>query len=179
MIYLIAGHSKIDPGAIGAGGVKESDLAIELRGLIGAELTKLNQKFVVDNDSDNLRKVISKLNTTEKDVICDIHFNASSNPTATGAEVIIPDRRTASERMIAGLICSAMALTMNIRSRGVKSEKDTARGSLGIMRPSGINLLLEVCFISNKSDLDLYQQHKERIANRIALHLTTAEGLHK
>ena len=179
MIYLLAGHSKTDPGAIGSGGVKESDLAIELRGLIGAELTKLNMPFVTDNDIDNLSQVIRKLNSTEKDVICDIHFNASSNPTATGTEVIIPDRSTANERMIAALICSSVALTMNIKSRGVKSEKDTARGTLAIMKPSGLNLLLEICFISNKNDLELYQKHKHAIAFKIALHLKTAEDLHK
>jgi hypothetical protein len=68
---------------------------------------------------------------------------------------------------------------MGIRSRGVKSEKDTARKTLAIMRPAGINLLPEICFISNRSDVSAYQANKDKVAEVIARHLITAEDLVK
>jgi N-acetylmuramoyl-L-alanine amidase len=178
MIYLIAGHSKTDPGAIGVDGVKESELAMELRDKIAYYITKKGYKVTLDNDHDNLSKVIAGIKSTESCVICDIHFNAGP-ATATGVETIIPDRSTAHERMIAGLITSGLASTMGIRSRGVKSEKDTARKTLAIMRPAGINLLPEICFISNRSDVSAYQANKDKVAEVIAKHLITAEDLVK
>ena len=178
MIYLIAGHSKTDPGAIGVGGIKESELAMELRDKIAHFITLKGYKVTLDSDRSNLNQVIFNINSNENDVICDIHFNAGV-PIATGTEVIIPDRSTANERMIASLICSDMAVSMKIKSRGVKSEKDTARKTLAIMKPSGINLLLEVCFITNKNDLKEYQLKKDEVAEKIAKRLITAEDIYK
>jgi N-acetylmuramoyl-L-alanine amidase len=178
MIYLVAGHSKSDPGAIGVGGVKESELAMELRDKIAHFITSKGYKVTLDNDHNSLSQVIAGIKSTESCVICDIHFNAGP-ATATGVETIIPDRSTANERMIAGLITSGIASAMGIRSRGVKSEKDTARKTLAIMKLSGINLLPEICFVSNKSDMSAYQANKDKVAEVIARHLITAEDLLK
>ena len=174
----IRDSSKTDPGAIGVGGVKESELAMELRDKIAHFITLKGYKVTLDSDNNNLNQVIAGIKSTESCVICDIHFNAGV-PIATGTEVIVPDRSTAHERMIASLICSDMAVSMKIKSRGVKSEKDTARKTLAIMKPSGINLLLEICFVSNKNDMAAYQASKDKVAEVIAKHLITAEDLVK
>ena len=178
MIYLIAGHSKTDPGAIGVGGVKESELTMELRDKIAYFITKKGYKVTLDNDYDNLSKVIAGIKSTESCVICDIHFN-SGPATANGTETFIPDRSTANERMIGGLITSGLASTMGIRSRGVKSEKDSARKTLAIMKLSGINLLPEICFSSNRSDMSAYEANKDKVAEVIARNLIIAEDLLK
>jgi N-acetylmuramoyl-L-alanine amidase len=51
---------------------------------------------------------------------------------------------------------------------GVKLEKESARGSLGWMRLTGENVLLEVCFISNKEEMENYQNKKHYLAKVIA-----------
>lgn len=178
MIYLLAGHSLTDPGAIGVGGVKEADLTRRLRDSIVSHIQKAGYAVTIDNDAHNLSQVLAAINSTESCVICDLHFN-SATPQATGVEVIIPDRSTANERMIASLMVSSLANIMKIKSRGVKSEKDTARKTLAVMREQGINLLPEFCFISNKTDLNAYLANEDKIAEIMAKHLIQAEDLIK
>jgi N-acetylmuramoyl-L-alanine amidase len=65
---------------------------------------------------------------------------------------------------------------MKLRSRGVKTELDSQHKSIGILREQGINLLIEICFISNATDMAYYQAAKQRVAEEIALILEEAEN---
>lgn len=174
MIYLLAGHTasknspNYDPGAV-SNGVSEADLAKELRDLTFPKLNPSNVR--VDDDRDSLKTVIQKIHSTDKDIICDIHFNAAT-PQATGVEVIIPFRATQTEVDLAYKIATSFAAIMDIKNRGVKDETKTARGRLGIMQPKGINVLIEVCFISNTTDLKKYQDNKVKLAESLSQILT-------
>ena len=44
------------------------------------------------------------------------------------------------------------------------------------MRENGINLLIEVCFISNATDMAFYQANKQKVANELALILLEADS---
>ena len=175
MLYLIAGHSNTDPGAV-ANGVKEADLNRALRDEIAAIAIRRGAAVRIDDDRHRLAEVIANIHTTERDVICDIHFNAAA-PTATGIEVIVPARPTEQEKQLAGKIAKRGSEIMGIRNRGVKDETQSARGRLAIMRPAGINLLLEICFITNSADLAAYQKNKRAMAEMIATYLVEAESL--
>jgi len=179
MIFLTAGHNtqstRKDPGAV-ANGYKEADLTVELRNLTTAILRGKNAKVWNDYDTDNLATTVSKIKSGPGSVICDLHFNAGP-PSATGVEVIVPVRATAAERKLAENISQAFANIMGIRNRGVKTEADTRHGRLAIMQPEGINVLVEVCFISNKADLDKYLAQKKVLAAHLADLLIVADGL--
>jgi hypothetical protein len=76
---------------------------------------------------------------------------------------------------LAGKLAKCMSDTLGIPLRGstngvlgVKTESLSARGQLGWMRLNGNNILLEVCFISNKSDMEKYQDNKSMLAFKIA-----------
>ena len=76
---------------------------------------------------------------------------------------------------MAGKLAKCMSDTLGIPLRGnikdtlgVKTEAMSARGTLGWMRLNGQNILLEVCFISNKSDMEKYQANKSILAFKIA-----------
>jgi N-acetylmuramoyl-L-alanine amidase len=178
MIYLSAGHTpkglNQDPGAIG-NGYKEADLTVELRDLTTKILKDNGMTVWNDNDTVRLPEVLKAINSTEKDVVCDIHFNAGP-PTATGVEVLIPSRHTAIESEIASKLVVMLAGIMKIRSRGVKTESDSQHKTIGILREQGINLLIEICFISNATDMAYYQASKRKVAEAIALILEEAEG---
>lgn len=174
MIYLLAGHTaskdspNYDPGAV-SNGVSEADLTRELRDLV---FTKINPSLIrVDDDRDSLKTVIQKIHSIDTDIICDLHFNAAS-PQATGVEVIVPFRSTQAEMALADKISLTFAAIMGIKNRGVKDETQTARGRLGIMQPKGINILIEVCFISNVNDLHSYQTNKIKLSESLAKILT-------
>jgi N-acetylmuramoyl-L-alanine amidase len=65
-------------------------------------------------------------------------------------------------------LVEATAFRLGIKNRGVINEAQSHRGRLGLMREKGIVCLLELCFISNKSDIEAYQENKEALAKDIA-----------
>lgn len=182
MIYLCAGHSSkhgqdYDPGAV-ANGHKEADLAVELREMIANQLKAAGAVFKTDQDDWNLNETIVGAKTTEKDVVFDIHFNAAT-PAATGAEIFIPTENTEAEKTFAKNLLDEYCRLTKYAKRGVKTEAQCRHKRLGIMRPGGMNFLIEICFITNKTDMRIYQTYKPQIAALIAQHLINADNLFK
>jgi N-acetylmuramoyl-L-alanine amidase len=184
-IILIAGHGGSDKGAPGIvyKGHKlwEADLNILVRDTIfkfinfyAIDYPNLKVKTIKDDDSLTLQGVINWLNfgltPKENRIIFDIHFNAF-NGTATGTEVIIPLNPCKEERELASIIQITSVNVMKIRNRGVKTEDKTARKRLAIMRPKGINLLWEVCFIDNKNDVEAFFNNLGELCMRQAKNL--------
>lgn len=167
-LFLIAGHGGKDPGALGNGYV-ERDLAIELRRLIDLELRRIGVFATLDPDENYTGQTMRWLRGKfgSKDVLLDLHWNASPSSAATGSEVIVPNVSSEYEREFAAALLKALT-DIGFRNRGVKPESDTARGKLIIMSQNAENLLIEVCFISNPKDMLLYENSKNIIAKRLA-----------
>lgn len=166
MIFISAGHHLKDPGAV-ANGKQENTLAIELRGLIVNELKKLGASFITDKDTETLAQYLERIKTGSGSVVCEVHFDAAG-PTATGTTVIIPDDATQHEKDLGGELAVGGSEILGIKNRGVWPESKTARGRLGLMRESGMNVLIEVCFITNRSDLAAYEKNKAAYAAYVA-----------
>jgi N-acetylmuramoyl-L-alanine amidase len=169
-VYLIAGHSSGDPGAIGVNSRKEADETIKVRNAVKKLLTDAGVSVIIDNDRKRLADVLKDIVSGEEDIVCDIHFNASENAKATGIEVLIPGRHTNKERSLALLIAMGIrkATNLALRSGGVKTELESHRGSLGIMRELGTNVLIELCFISNENDMKAYDTNFDQVVQNIA-----------
>lgn len=179
MIYLSAGHHLADPGAIGNGYI-ERDLTIELRDLIVPEIIKLGGKVITDKDSETLQQYINRIKPGDGSVLCEPHFNASANSSATGAECLYPDSSTSHSVALSREISETISTTLSIRNRGAKSEKESARGRLAILRTNaGISCLPEICFIGNKDDMAAYQKVKHILAKRIAAILVKYDNMIK
>lgn len=175
MIFLSAGHYAKDPGAVG-NGYKESELCMELRDLIHAELLKSKASVVLDKDTETLAQYTARINPGSGSVVCEIHFNASSNASATGVEVLYPDTHKTVNKTIANEMSVELACIMKIKNRGGKAESTSARGRLAILRTgAGISFLPEIAFISNADDMKAYQANKVAIAKCIAKYLLIAE----
>jgi N-acetylmuramoyl-L-alanine amidase len=168
-IFLSAGHGGKDPGAV-FGNYIERDLAIELRSMISGELrTTYNISALSDPPSNALSQTLAWLRGrfTSRDILLDIHWNAGGG---TGTEVIVPNTSSAFERALSQALADRISLITSWRKRGggVKPESSTARKTLGWMRPVAENILLEVCFIDSRSDMETYQTNKIQIAKGIA-----------
>lgn len=173
-IFISAGHSNVvgkDRGAFGNGYI-EGVLTVELRDLIVKELKSLGGKVVVDSNDSILAQTMAlfKNKTTKDCILLDIHWNAAT-PQATGTEVIIPTTPTNFEKELALKLSDIISKTLKIRNRGILTEDRTPRKSLGWMRLIGENILIETCFISNKKDMDNYQQNKIILSKLIAKNL--------
>jgi N-acetylmuramoyl-L-alanine amidase len=171
-LIISAGHGGTDSGAVGNGYI-ERDLTIELRNLIVAELSSLGVKAETDPNQNALKETLAWLRGKfgSRDVLLDIHWNGGP-AAAKGAEVIIPDVSSDYEKKLAEALLKVLTDT-GFKNRGVKPESETARKKLGWMRPVAENVLIEICFISNATDMKLYQANKHTIAKRIANVLKT------
>jgi N-acetylmuramoyl-L-alanine amidase len=167
-LIIGAGHGGADSGAVGSGFI-ERDLAIEFRNLLVAELQKISVPCITDPDSNKLAdSLVYFKNYFKPDSInVDIHWNAGP-PAATGTEVLINTQATEFEKQLGGKIAEAIATVLNIRNRGLKTELQSARGSLGWMKQTGRNYIIEMCFISNKTDMDKYHGKKHELAKAMA-----------
>lgn len=171
-IFISAGHSLSKPGASG-NGYKEELLAIELRDLIIKELKDIGVSATIDDNNNALVESInffSKL-INPNSIALDIHWNASANALATGVETLVPSTYTKFEYDFAAALSDIVSKTLGIKKRGtngVKTEAESHHGKLGWMRMNCENILLETCFISNKSDMDSYQKSKITLAKSIA-----------
>lgn len=176
MIFLLAGHSNKDSGAVGVGGILERDETISLRDLIATHIPSKYRVFK-DNDSDSLHTVLQKATTGSGSVVLDIHFNASTDARPRGVEIIVADSANTDVLNYAHRVLRAVTDGTNIPSRGIKYERDTPRGRLGVLRESGLVCVLEVEFITNKQAMLDYNKHKVAIAKRLAVELCNSDDI--
>lgn len=167
MIFPSAGHNpkgiKIDPGAIG-NGFHEADLTVEFRNLVAECLTARGVAFVTDKDDERLGEYLKRIQTGSGSVVVEYHFDAAESATATGTTALIGNDADRLDKAFALELVNSTAKQFGIKNRGVKTEAESHRGSLGLMRESGTVALVELAFISNINDLNAYQKNKHELA---------------
>lgn len=172
MIFISAGHTaegiRKDPGAVGSNGLTEASVTREFRNLVTAELDKRKVPYIKDVDSERLGEYLARINTGNASVVLEFHCDASENKLAVGTTALIEADADRLDRAFAKELSDACSLILGVKNRGVKSEAESHRGSLGLMKESGILCLLELFFISNLEDQAKYQANKSRLAVAIA-----------
>jgi N-acetylmuramoyl-L-alanine amidase len=177
-IFISSGHSDKAGRNRGASSGKyvEGVLAVELRKLVVKELALLGLQAVVDVDNSILSESIAffKNKTSANSIVLDIHFNAAT-PAAKGTETLVPANPTKFEVNLASKLSKAVATVLETSLRGsyygalgVKTEAESARKSLGWMRLTGENVLLETCFITNPDEMRKYEERLPQLAKAIA-----------
>ncbi len=167
-VFLIAGHN--GPGTGANGFIDEGKETIILRDFIAYNLKNMGIVVAKDENLTPLKRIVQWLRnqTNKKDICIDIHFNASSNKSANGSEVFIPTINTSDEVELAHMFRGS--LSKFFKDRGVSLESKSYHGKIAML--SGFdccNVLLEICFVSNKTDADAYNSHKIELAYEIAL----------
>lgn len=178
-IAISAGHSN-EPGKdngafsiLNIDGVPtaftEGHLTVELRNLIIEEAKK--RDIVINKDGDKSvtfqTVALFKQWFRDKDIVIDIHFNAVDNPSASGTLCIVPKSSTSFERSLAGELAATISAAIGCKNRGVITEKESARKKLLFMTIPAENVLIEVCFITNFSDMFKYKNNKKLVAKAI------------
>lgn len=170
-LFIISGHGGSDPGAtsvINNKLYKESDLAIEFRDLLISDLIKLNISVITDSNQNALQQTLNWLKGIvykPTDIMIDIHLNAGPS-SANGTEVIIPDNASDTEKSISNDIFKV--LSKYWKPRRILTESQTPRKKLGIFRPNMEQVLIELFFITNENDMNIYQNVKYSVSKEIA-----------
>lgn len=160
-ILLISGHGNGDPGACGCG-LKEAE---ETR-----RVTKLIKKYLdMDCDIYDINRNAfddcnaGKLNVKGYSYVLEIHFNAF-NGRANGTEIYFPS--TAQITGYEDSIMKKLGKYFTIRNGGVKEGRF---GVINTCSRQGVKAnLLEVAFIDNATDMNIYKANVENIAKDIA-----------
>ena len=167
-VFLISGHNGSGTGANGF--IDEGKETIILRDFIAYNLKEMGIVVAKDENLTPLKRVVQWLRSkiTKRDICIDIHFNASTNPNANGSEVFIPTKNTSDEVELAHMLRGS--LSKFFKDRGVSLESKSYHGKIAML--SGFdccNILLEICFVSNKPDADAYNLYKKELAYELAL----------
>jgi len=171
IVWLSAGHSNMkskDRGAIyksytdryPGSQITEGDLTVGLRIRIMKFMTDAGFANQIRSDVDSnvtaeTYKEWEKL-VAPGDLMLDIHFNSAVTDKATGTEVITPDTPSKVEWALAKRLAQATHDTLQIPLRGsnagAKTEKESNRGRLLMMRLRCEAILWEVCFPNNPDE---------------------------
>lgn len=168
-IVITAGHSNVDPGAV-ANGLKEAALAVELRDIVASKLREKGYEVITDGqrgDNKSLNDAIKLI--PRGDVAVELHFNAAAATTAAGVETIAPPKHKALAQRISKGIADVLGSKLR-GDAGYIDQSKSARGRLGYVSAGG--LIVEVAFISNKSEMATYQAKKWLVASAIVEALT-------
>lgn len=168
-ITVTAGHSDSEPGAIQNGAV-EHELMTELRDIIAMKLREAGHQVKTDGERwRNLPLVHAMTLVPGSDCAIELHTNSSTDPRATGVEVVsLPTQKRQAQKL-----AKAIADCLGLRLRGEAGWLDQAkthRGRLGFVRVGG--MVVEVFFLSNLGDLASYQARKWLVASAIASAIT-------
>ena len=170
-ILLIAGHGDGDPGAIG-NNYAEANLTRDLVQKIKNYLTNYAEVTIFDTNKNmyNYLKSGKTFNFSPYNYILEIHFNAASLGGA-GTEILVHTNQkgVSVEEKILNNICK-----LGFRNRGIKRRSNLQNMNY-IFNKGKDYALIETCFITNKSDMAIY--NADRVADSIARGIIEGFGL--
>jgi N-acetylmuramoyl-L-alanine amidase len=176
-----AGHNPDGKKACGAVGlIKESTEARKVKELVIKYLKEQGHTVydcTVDNGTsknDVLNKIVAKCNAHDVDLDISIHFNSGAkdkkgNGKSTGTEVFIYSASSKAKDEATN-ICNELD-DLGFKNRGTKIN-----GNLKVLRKTEAPaLLIEVCFVDDKDDVDLYKANVDKVARAIVKGITGQE----
>ena len=167
-ILIAAGHGGTDPGNTW-GGAHEAVLMTQLRDMVAERLRRAGHDVTTDGTkAQNLTLRDAMRLVAGRDVSVELHTNASTNPAATGVEVIADRRDSVLAQRIAQAIARVLELPLR-RNQGWLPVAEIAaeRGfTPGFVRAGG--LIVECFFQSNPGNLERYRARTELVADAIA-----------
>lgn len=159
-IFLNAGHSLSDPGAVKY--VKEAEISMRVRDLLVPELERQGFRVFQVPDNLNLNQSIKWVNslakTLESGLALALHCNAGGG---TGAEAFYYAGSNKSKLLAEKLLAGYLSVIPNLKNRGVKPDTNAVAKRLGWIRDTRPwALLLEMGFVDNPHDAEILKNYK-------------------
>ncbi|MCQ2349108.1 MAG: N-acetylmuramoyl-L-alanine amidase [Paludibacteraceae bacterium] len=168
--FVIAGHRGLGTGAHGY--IDEASCACDIQEQMTKYMRGRGAIVVNEPVKMELADVVRMVNGQCKkgDLCLDIHFNASSNPNASGVEAYIRQGSTdAMEKSFASRLVNSISSLLGIANRGVKADNTGAHTRIAMCRDIKCSsVLIEVCFCTSPKDCGAYQQNQVKVAQTMA-----------
>lgn len=161
-IVLDPGHGGHDSGAVGYG-YMEKNLALQTANYAAAYLRNQGARVIMTRTGDNYITPIGRpemVNGYSPDLFASIHYNASSSPSSSGAEVFyqVRDKNGGTSKSVAQQILNKILSAFSLVNRGIKTRVypgTTDTDYLAVLRGSdGPAVLVEGGFMSNSGDMN-------------------------
>lgn len=161
-VFLSAGHSNMDPGAV-AFGRREADIVVEFRNIVSFYLHRAGVLHELDGEgTENLPLGKAVKAAVKHPIAVEFHCNAAASPAARGVETL----SAPGDVSLGSRLCHAIAETLPTRNRGAKPENSGQHHRLAFVQAGGI--IVELFFITSKLDLDAYDARKWLVARAVA-----------
>lgn len=165
-VVISSGHGKYVRGASGyIDEVDEARKVVERTAQImrdtRIEATTYNDD-VSRSQSENLHRIVDFHNSRERDLDISVHFNSyetTSKP--MGCEVLYVSNAGLEK---AGQVVNAICSLSKLKNRGAKKRTDLYFLN-NTEKPA---ILIEVCFVDSRTDVDIYEDRFEEICTAIA-----------
>lgn len=175
MISISPGHYGPRTGASGL--IDEVTEAIKVTKEVVRILraSGITTNYIEDNvsksQSTNLGWLVAQHNKTNRQFDVSVHFNASpgTHDRGIGTEVLYVNPTV---KGIAEQVSASIAKASGLKNRGAKH-----RVNLGFLNGTTKKaLLIEVCFVNSRTDVELYRKNFDAICQAIARELAKAVG---
>lgn len=158
------GHGGIDPGATG-NGYKEKDLVLRLALDVDKELKRHNLKSYLTRKGDryiSLENRSKKANDLNVDAFISYHFNSFRKIEANGTETFCYPGSDKGHRLASKIQNELINAGLVRSNRGVKSA------NFSVLRRTNMkSALIEVCFISNKDNIEFFINNYDKYVQAI------------
>ncbi len=147
LVIVDPGHGGKDPGAIGIGGIQETDIVLPIAQQVAAFLEQQGVQAVLTRDSDyfiDLAPRVAMAERMDANLFVSIHANSinMSRPDISGLETYYY-----SSQRFAQTIHNSILQSLDIRDRGVR------RARFFVLRKSSMpSVLVEVGFVTGRED---------------------------
>ncbi|WNR45839.1 N-acetylmuramoyl-L-alanine amidase [Paenibacillus roseipurpureus] len=179
-IVLDAGHGGSDPGAIGVGGLRETDVNLDITMKVKQALLERGYDVVMTRTTDtfwSLAERVAFTNEQKADLFVSIHANAHANSNVNGSMVLYYDNNYPQEDYPASSTMSQLTPYSKDLAGHVQDALVASAGTKDLgLTPSAVyvarmgiipSILVETGFLTNKSDAALLNSDAAR--SKIAL----------
>lgn len=164
-IFIDAGHGGKDSGAVNRGRYEKND-NLRLALLVKERLQKKDFAVMLSRETDKtlaLRERTAMANSWGADLFISLHRNAFVTSAPYGAEIWVQNDCTSENASFAEL------LMKKLKEAGISKDRGVKKGDYHVNRESRMtSCLLELLFISNNGDNELFDELIEAYAEAIS-----------
>jgi hypothetical protein len=168
LINIAHNKDSDDVNKVGLGNVEENVLSTDLCNTILSEFKYFNNSPTsnLKLTDDTVSIINPKINS--RNIAINIHFNCFAIESAKGTEAIIPFKSTVIERTLAKILVDNISACLATKNRGVRTEITSFKQEPLFLIPNYENILLKICFITNKADILMYVNKQPVLSKIIA-----------
>ncbi len=173
-IVIDAGHGGYDAGAVNGTRYEKND-NLRMAMAVGERLKKCGINVIYTRTNDTFVPLLERSrisNNNKVDLFVSFHRNSASNPAANGVETLV--YTNASNKAVQ----AAEAVQQALVNVGVQSNRGVKRANLSVLRETNAPaMLIELGFINNEQDNELFDSKFDAYADAIAKSLAQSVGV--